>query len=589
METRGDPSLPLPDLPLLETSLGDLEAGLVRSGVGDERRFTLGGRRAFATGGVDGLYALGVYPVRILGPLRVTGARTDALTVTPAGVVRRSRVEGALLEERLVVAPDGPLAWMEWRADGAAVELELTGSVVLGGAEAGGPLRWRSSSRSLLFTLAGESGRGATRPLGLLVFSRPPDRFDAGVHDGTGDVAGAGNGLEGSGLRVRIVVSLQPGESIQMGVAGDISARTLRMLGRPEVAVTARRAAVARAADERLTLESPDPRLDEALEWAKHGLASLVAETPGVGRSIVAGHEGEDEEFGRSAYRTHDAIYGALAAAATGDPASAATVLRFLAAHPLETGGIPVAVTCDGRIEGGPADPALFLLLAGRYLEWTGDLRTVKAIWPVVQRVVATAGRPESRVWPAAMESLRHVAAELGEAPLVSASAGETAGETAGEGAPEAVPAALEVPGGPAHGALSLAGVVAGIVDGLLGVEPDATRGRLVLRPRPGSRSRLRVRNLVVGEAAVDLHYRREEGVGGWTVHRFTLDQTRGAVPLRVIFEPELAGGRVRAARVDGERADLEPVRLADGWRVPVQLVLDHRRSMEVELDGDAG
>lgn len=122
------------------------------------------------------------------------------------------------------------------------------------------------------------------------------------------------------------------------------------------------------------------------------------------------------------------------------------------------------------------------------------------------------------------------------------------------------------------------------VVEGLLGVEPDAPRGRLVLRPRlPESWDHLEVRGLTIGAAAVDVAYRRNG-----SAHRLTLTQTRGSVPLQAVLAPELPGGRVRETRVDGEPAELDPVREDGRWRVPVQLVLDVPRTLEVEFGPDS-
>jgi hypothetical protein len=142
-------------------------------------------------------------------------------------------------------------------------------------------------------------------------------------------------------------------------------------------------------------------------------------------------------------------------------------------------------------------------------------------------------------------------------------------------------PAAVETPGAPDRAA---AGPVGTLVYDYLGARPDAPRGRVVLRPRlPEDWDRLDVRGLAVGSAALDVAYRREAGV-----HRFRTEQTRGPAPLQLVLAPELAGsGRIRA-RVDGTPADLEPGPARGRRRVPVQLVLDRPRTLEVEVSPDS-
>jgi hypothetical protein len=179
---------------------------------------------------------------------------------------------------------------------------------------------------------------------------------------------------------------------------------------------------------------------------------------------------------------------------------------------------------------------SLFRFLAARYLAWSGDRAGVRSAGAAAGIAVVEDGGPD-------------VAVPAGIRPAE----------------PDAEP-------------------VRWVVETLLGTRPDALRGRLVLRPRiPEDWARLEVQGLAAGSAAVDVVYRRD-GAG----HRFTLSQRRGGVPLQAVLEPELPGGRVRVARVDGSSAELDPVRADGRWRVPVQLVLDHPRTLEVEFGPDS-
>jgi len=120
-------------------------------------------------------------------------------------------------------------------------------------------------------------------------------------------------------------------------------------------------------------------------------------------------------------------------------------------------------------------------------------------------------------------------------------------------------------------------------VHGLLGAEPDAAKGRLRLRPQlPDAWDRLEVRNLRMGEASVRLRYARDG-----STRRFTVEQEEGAVPIRLILEPVLPG-RVVAARVDGEAAELDARPFGAGVLVPVQLALDCERVVEIDLERTA-
>lgn len=117
------------------------------------------------------------------------------------------------------------------------------------------------------------------------------------------------------------------------------------------------------------------------------------------------------------------------------------------------------------------------------------------------------------------------------------------------------------------------------LCDVALGLDPDATRHRLRLRPRvlPGV-SRLEVRNIGFGDGTISL-------LCQWAPDRmvFTIAQDSGAIPATALLEPVLAGGFGRAL-VDDMTADLQPRSEGDSMILPVQLVLDAERVLVVEL-----
>jgi hypothetical protein len=114
---------------------------------------------------------------------------------------------------------------------------------------------------------------------------------------------------------------------------------------------------------------------------------------------------------------------------------------------------------------------------------------------------------------------------------------------------------------------------------GTLGLDPDATRHRLRLRPRlTADDDVLEVRGIGFADGTVALHCRLEPG-------RLTcrLIQDSGAIPVTVLLEPVLPA-RFRRAEVDGTPADLEPRQAGGDTILPVQLVLDAERTLVVDL-----
>jgi glycogen debranching enzyme len=154
-------------------------------------------------------------------------------------------------------------------------------------------------------------------------------------------------------------------------------------------------------------------------------------------------------------------------------------------------------------------------------------------------------------------------------------------------GAKGAWPELLEENGGAsANGcpdyAPAAAMLAATVVGGMLGAEPDAFHNRLRLRPQlPDSWERCEFRNLRVGDAAVTLRFERD-----LDRFRYRVVQEQGAAPLTLLLEPIVAARALRIARVNGQPATLSPQSFAGRLIVPVQLVLDAERVLEIELEG---
>jgi hypothetical protein len=121
--------------------------------------------------------------------------------------------------------------------------------------------------------------------------------------------------------------------------------------------------------------------------------------------------------------------------------------------------------------------------------------------------------------------------------------------------------------------------VLCALAYGILGLAPDAPSGRIHIAPSfPAHLSAFMARGIRLGDARIDLDYRREGGR-----HRFGLSPTEGRVPVTVIFEPSLIGERPGTTYIDGQPTDLALVSEGDRLRFGIQLPLDGRRTVEVE------
>jgi hypothetical protein len=508
--SREDPALELPEAVSLAGPLGSLTHDLTASyETGDDAPFTLAGRRVGVAGGMArGADQVRVGTLAIATTPRVAGARCDGATITPLGLERRLRVAGHEVVERVVVPRDGAFVVFEWAAPGDAVVLDVRWTTHVA-------LRWRGSADGTTVV----SGDGDDRA--VFAVDTPSS---IRVLDAPDDV---------SALPIRALVAVPAAGSARVAMTGGAAqalGRALRPARHAGALVQARRGIVDRLRQDRLALDTPDPALDQAVEWAKVRLADQapVPIGPSAGAAAAAGH-GLDRLL-------------------LGDFAGALETLRWLG---------------EREAAGGPgADRPSYVRLAAEYLRWTGDVAVIQAEWPGLRSVwhdIATADAPA--LDPAAREDLVHLAEAAGDAAAV-------AGIRA---APPGVFAARD---------LRATDPVLDRVRALLGAEPDAARGRLVLRPRPPADwDRLEARSLAMGGAVIRLRYHRVRAT-----HRFTVSQEQGASPIRLILEPELVG-RLRAARVDGAEAGLETVPAGERSRIPVQLALDHERTLELEMD----
>jgi hypothetical protein len=83
-----------------------------------------------------------------------------------------------------------------------------------------------------------------------------------------------------------------------------------------------------------------------------------------------------------------------------------------------------------------------------------------------------------------------------------------------------------------------------------------------------------------MGESSIRLRFERNG-----SVHTFRIEQEEGAVPVRLILEPALPA-QFLSARVDGTLAQLDPRPFGQRVLAPLQLVLDHERVVEIEVEG---
>lgn len=159
-----------------------------------------------------------------------------------------------------------------------------------------------------------------------------------------------------------------------------------------------RRAHARRLLDETVRLESPDPALDLAFQWAKLNLDEQVVCNPELGCGLVAGWgpSGTSARPGFGWFFGGDAAINTLAMDVTGQWEAAAGGLAFLARYQREDGKIPHEISQAAAhipwFETYPyayyhADTTPYwILAASNYWRASGDDAWLARMWPAVRR-----------------------------------------------------------------------------------------------------------------------------------------------------------------------------------------------------------
>ncbi len=395
---REDTNLVLPDRVRLDGPLPGLESPLhVASRALSDDALTIAGRRALVAGGEQrGIAEIWMHPYRVLKDFGVTiGGETPLVRdaqITPVVVQRHLVSRSRIVEETVSTALDHPIVLIDYRPEkvGRARGLRLATDLVLRWridlrrtwpypAGAGGDLRYRlaTDGRTLLVTDASGLPRAAFLPISDVEWQIRPVK---------GQPA----------LDVELRVALEA--PFRLVIAGgssraELDAAIAALGRRGVVGLSAQRSRHEVQVQEQLVrLRSPDEPVNRAFEWAKLRLDSFFVETPGVGRSLVAGYAParpgrNDGRPGYAWYFGRDACWTAFALLAAGDYASCRLILRFLGASQDVSGKVIHEYTTSGLSHYDAADATpLYLLLAGRYAAWTGDLAFLAERWDELER-----------------------------------------------------------------------------------------------------------------------------------------------------------------------------------------------------------
>ncbi|MGA2383002.1 MAG: GH116 family glycosyl hydrolase [Gemmatimonadales bacterium] len=366
--------------------------------VQEDEQFDLAGRRALLVGREQrGIRELWVHPHRTVAwwTVRADGevALGTQIEVGPNALGRTLETAGRRVLETSFLALEHAILLVDYRPERkrresvgrgpADFEIELVLDLRRMwpfAAGCGGNLRYRAGSDGRVAMVESESDDGVA---GL--FLSRPGRIEM-------------TPMQGDVPAVRCVIRTPLGAPLTVAVVGGASRddfeRTLRGVRRlgVEGLVRQRVQRSVTLAEARLVVRADDRPFERAFEWAKRRLDAFLGDTPGVGRSLLAGYAPSKPGWGdgRPGYAWffgRDACWTAFALLAAGEFSVPRQVIRFLGDRQDVNGKVLHEATTSGQFHYDAADATpLFLLLVARYLAWTGDREFVASVWPHVER-----------------------------------------------------------------------------------------------------------------------------------------------------------------------------------------------------------
>jgi glycogen debranching enzyme len=148
-----------------------------------------------------------------------------------------------------------------------------------------------------------------------------------------------------------------------------------------------------------LMIETPDSIFNEGYKWAIVATDKFFVNTPGLGKSLVAGYsttntgwDGGHKISGRPGYGWYfgrDGEWSGFALLDYGDYGKVKSMLEFYQKFQDLNGKIFHEVSTSGFVHYDASDATpLYIALAGRYLHYSGDIDFIKESWPYIKKAI---------------------------------------------------------------------------------------------------------------------------------------------------------------------------------------------------------
>jgi len=149
----------------------------------------------------------------------------------------------------------------------------------------------------------------------------------------------------------------------------------------------------------KLIITTPDPDFNKGYKWALAGTDRFFVNTPGMGKSLVAGYattkngwDGAQKVSGRPGYGWYfgrDGQWSGFALLDFGDFEKVKSELEFYQKYQDLSGKIFHEASTSGIIHYDASDATpLYIILAGRYFRYTNDTGFLQKSWPAIKRAI---------------------------------------------------------------------------------------------------------------------------------------------------------------------------------------------------------
>ncbi len=355
------------------------------------------------TGGVDEVWA---HPVMAMRDYTVTVTTKDparevllnnlkpGIEVRPESFTRNYPIPGGRLKEIITVHPTDGNAVIHYEYSGReAIELQISMKSNL-------RFMWPYSEK-----VTGEIHYQWDKDLNAWLIWDKTNSFATVIGVNVPVTGQSGNPDAGLCVAVRMAIPVNP-SGIADIVVGTSATGLTEAISAYRRAIQAPDAVYAAAMDYskslfngKLSITSPDEDFNTGYKWALVGTDRFIVNTPGVGRSLVAGYattdygwNGAQKVNGRPGYAWYfgrDAVWSGFAVLDYGDFDRAKTILELFSRYQDVSGKIFHELTTSGIAHFDAADATpLYIVLAGKYLHHSGDTAFIRKEWPAIKKAI---------------------------------------------------------------------------------------------------------------------------------------------------------------------------------------------------------